>query len=372
MSWAAYKRFPGLDDGKVKQDIDGRGYRFRVTKRPTTYRDNSGEPEIIGDFSSYKEARDFIQHHLSTLGDDDGLVLTQKVDLIPEGGDDQTLLRVIGPDWDITIVAHYILDEAIDLSSKPDAIEVSRWAFYSNQEELAGCPQRNKDDQATDSHICQPLKVPRTRDHVTAKPAVSTTETATNTPVLRSSKRSSKDLESRSTDPAAKRHKSWPKSSIRDVSALPNEPGEAEKPLPPSSVPSGVQLTNKTKALTSSLLVYTVKETSFQSFKAQDGTIVGMFTTLADAIKQVRACWEACTDQKLSVAEYLDGYHEDGRLWWTCRDEVGNGWDVDIELNVVKRPGLVAGHASEGNLQKFDSTSERIETNSDETKSSSE
>ncbi len=148
MPWAAYKRLPELDKGKDKQNIDGRGYRFRVTNRPTTYRDNNGEPENIGDYSSYKEARDFIQHHLSTLDDDDGLILTQKVDLIPEGGDNQTLLRVIGPDWDITIVAHYIWDEAIYLSSQPDAIEVSRWAFNSNQEELADCPKRHKDAQA--------------------------------------------------------------------------------------------------------------------------------------------------------------------------------------------------------------------------------
>ncbi|KAG4414883.1 hypothetical protein IFR04_011959 [Cadophora malorum] len=338
MPWAAYKRLPELDKGKDKQNIDGRGYRFRVTNRPTTYRDNNGEPENIGDYSSYKEARDFIQHHLSTLDDDDGLILTQKVDLIPEGGDNQTLLRVIGPDWDITIVAHYIWDEAIYLSSQPDAIED-----------------------------------PRMWDLVAAKPAVSTSQTATNTPILRSSTRSSKDLESSTTGPVAKRHKYYPKSSIRDVSkTLSNEPGEVEKPLPPNSIPSEVQVNNNAKALTSPLVVYTVKETSFQSFKAQEETILGLFTTLADAIKQVRACWEACTDRKLSVAEYLDGYHEDGRLWWTCRDEVGNGWDIDIELNIVKRSGLVVRHDSEGNLQKFDSASERVETSSDETKSSSE
>ena len=210
-------------------------------------------------------------------------------------------------------------------------------------------------------------------DLVAAKPAVSTSQTATNTPILRSSTRSSKDLESSTTGPVAKRHKSYPKSSIRDVSkTLSNEPGEVEKPLPPNSIPSEVQVNNNAKALTSPLVVYTVKETSFQSFKAQEETILGLFTTLADAIKQVRACWEACTDRKLSVAEYLDGYHEDGRVWWTCRDEVGNGWDIDIELNIVKRSGLVVRHDSEGNLQKFDSASERVETSSDETKSSSE
>ncbi|PVH84386.1 hypothetical protein DL98DRAFT_528341 [Cadophora sp. DSE1049] len=365
--WGTYQRPPERDKTHGIQDAEGRNFLFRVTKKPTSYLESNEEFEIVGDFSSFKEARDFIQHHLLTLEDENALILTQKTNLKAEGEDGQTLLRVVGPNWDISIAAHRIWDEVIDMGDQPDAIEHSRRIFYSGEEALRGGANSDGDARTTDGGDDQPPRLPPMESCVTGKSVDMASEAATANAVPISSKRSSEEIGSPSTCPATKRHKislMSPKSSIRDASEAEIDGiGEVEeahqKPLPPDSTRTEAEPTDK--ALTAPLRVYTVKETSFESFKAKDETIIGLFTTLADAIKQVRACWEVCIDRKYSNVEYLDDYHEDGRLWWTCRDEEGDGYDVDIELNIVKPPGSEAGHHSQGTMQKPDLAGEEIE-----------
>ncbi|KAH7407741.1 hypothetical protein BKA64DRAFT_429447 [Cadophora sp. MPI-SDFR-AT-0126] len=368
ISWGAYQKIPERDKNQDNQDAEGRNCLFRVTKRPTYYQESNEQFEILGDFSSFKEAREFIQHHLLTLEDENTLFLTQKTKLKPESEDDQTLLRVFGPKWDISMVAHRIWDEAIDMGNQPDAIERSQRMFYSDQQAL------KEEESSKSSEVVQadpvedrPPRVPPKRSCVTEWPLDVANEAATTNFVPVSTKRSSKENGNPSTGPAANRQEIFltlPEPSIRDAAKAKAEGvgdvGEAHQaPLAPLSALSQAELADE--ALSGPSSVYVVKETSFESFKARDEKIVGLFTTLADAIKEVRACWEVCTDRKYSNVEYLDGYHEDGRLWWTCRDDEGNGYDVDIELNIVKTPGSEAVYHSQGAVQKHDLVGEEIE-----------
>ncbi|KAK0107107.1 hypothetical protein ONS95_003814 [Cadophora gregata] len=351
ISWGGYQKLSKRDKQHGNQDLEELNCIFQVIKKPTSDRESSEGSEILGSFLSFREARSFTQDHLRTLGEE-SLVLTQERPP-KEREVDQTLLQIVGPNWDISVAARRILDETIDIGNQPDVTEQCLRTFCPGQEASAEDSKSNGDIQTARPGDVGPERESASGNCVTTGPVDMGSEATTSKYVPVLSKRRSKDSGCVYPNPVAKRQKRYLEStepSIRNTSeALDDSVGEVvevqQKSIVSALSSTAAEATDST--LTTPVRVYVVKEVSFESFRAKDQRIIGLFTTLTDAVKQVQACWEDCADQRYSNVEYLDGYHEDGRLWWTCRDEDGDGHDVDTEIHLKSRDSMTGPHSRE-------------------------
>ncbi|KAL5324362.1 hypothetical protein ACEPPN_008907 [Leptodophora sp. 'Broadleaf-Isolate-01'] len=117
ISWDAYHKLSKrhTTSSKATDELLERNWLFLVTKKPTSDHETTEGCEILGDFNTWGEALQFFQKHRRMFGDKSCPTRTQKMEVDGDRVTDQTVLRAVGPKWDMSIVMHCIWDEGIVL-----------------------------------------------------------------------------------------------------------------------------------------------------------------------------------------------------------------------------------------------------------------